>query len=62
MHDDVICLKFTPKPRLYEFFLEPLPPSCCFDEVIRLCISVPWQFVILKIYKSAKKFESEALL
>ena len=41
MHDDVICLKFTTKPRLQETFLEPLPSSCCFHEVI-LAISVPW--------------------
>ena len=34
-------LKIHPKPRLHEIFLDPLPLSCCFHEVI-LCISVPW--------------------
>ena len=49
MHDDAICLKFTPaKLRLQEIFLEPLPPSCCFHEVM-LCISVPWETVLLKV-------------
>ena len=52
MQDDVICLKFTPKPRLHEMFLEPLPPSCCFHKVIPF-ISVPWENVLLKRYKSA---------
>ena len=25
MHDDIICIKFTTKPRLHETFLKPLP-------------------------------------
>ena len=52
MYDDVICLKFTPKPRLHDIFLDPLPPSCCCSRGI-LCILVPWEFVLLKMYKSA---------
>ena len=41
-----------PKPRLHEINLGLLLSSCCFYEVI-LGISVPWEFVLLKIYKSA---------
>ena len=47
-HDDVICLKFTPKPPLHEIFLETLSPSCSFHKVI-LCISVPLEVCILKV-------------
>ena len=57
MRDDIIFLKFTTKPHLHEMFLEHLQPSCCFHEVI-LCVSVPWEFVFLKIYQS--HFEIEA--
>ena len=51
--DDVICLKLTTKPRLHEIFLEDLPPSCFFNEVIL------WYLGALGV-RTSPYFESEA--
>ena len=58
MHDDIHLLKIHPKPPLSEIFLEPLPPSCYFHEVI-LCISVSWEFDFLNLKLTSPHFESE---
>ena len=52
MHDDILCLKFTTKPRLHKLFLT-LCHLCAVFTWVFFSSSLLWELVHDKIYKFA---------